>query len=54
MSEESKKIIDDIEIMETDIEQYQTHIDTYSKKLEEMSSMVGKIRGNKEAFLKRS
>lgn len=54
MSEESKKIITDIEIIEGDIEKYQTHVDIWSKKIEEMSDVVGKIKGNKESFLKRA
>jgi len=50
MAVESKKIIDDISGIETEIEKYQTHIDQWIRKIEEVSRAVEKIRGVEKPF----
>ena len=40
MSEDSKKIIDDITVIEGDIDKYQGHIDEWIKKIEDMRNTV--------------
>lgn len=50
MAQESKKIIDDISVIETEIEKYQTHIDQWLKKIEEVGNAVEKIRGVEKPF----
>lgn len=50
MAHESKKIIDDITVIETEIEKYQVHIDQWIKKIEDVSSAVEKIRGVEKPF----
>jgi uncharacterized protein YoxC len=40
MAHESKKIIDDISGIETEIEKYQVHIDQWIKKIEDVSKAV--------------
>jgi uncharacterized coiled-coil protein SlyX len=40
MAVESKKIIDDISGIETEIEKYQTHIDQWIRKIEDVSKAV--------------
>ena len=40
MSEDSKKIIDDITVIEGDIDKYQLHIDHWTKKIEDLRSIV--------------
>ncbi len=40
MSIESKKIIDDISVIETDIDKYQVHIDEWTKKIQDLRTTV--------------
>lgn len=44
MSEESKKIIDDISVIEGDIDKYQLHIDLWIKKIEDLRNTVEKVK----------
>ena len=48
MSEDSRKIIEDITLIENDIDRYQTHIDQWIRKIDSMASIVGKIRSTRE------
>jgi hypothetical protein len=50
MSEESKKIIDDITVIEGDIDKYQVHIDVWIKRIEEMRGTVEKVKKVREPF----
>jgi uncharacterized protein YoxC len=45
MSEESKKIIDEINVIEADLEKYQVQIDGWIKNVSEMEAFVSKVRG---------
>ncbi len=48
MSEDSKKIIDDIATIESDIDKYQTHIDNWIKKIEKMTAIVSKVKSTRD------
>ena len=50
MAEESKKIIDDITVIQKDIDKYQVHIDDWIKKIDLLGSSVQKISGTKDSF----
>ena len=50
MSQESKKIIDDITVIEGDIDKYQTHIDTWIKKIDDLTSIVEKVNKVRKPF----
>jgi uncharacterized protein YoxC len=50
MAVDSKKIIDDITVIETDIDKYQGHIDEWIRKIEELGNNVGKIRSSRTPF----
>ena len=50
MSEDSKKIIDDITVIEGDIDKYQGHIDEWIKKIEDMRNTVQKINKVRDPF----
>lgn len=50
MSEDSKKIIDDITVIENDIDKYQSHIDQWIKKIDQMTGIVSKIKSTKAPF----
>ena len=50
MAEESKKIIDDISVIQKDIDKYQVHIDDWIKKIDLLGSSVHKISGTKDSF----
>jgi hypothetical protein len=44
MGIESKKMIDDISIIENDIDKYQLHIDEWIKKVSDIQTFVDKIK----------
>lgn len=50
MSKQSKKIIDDITVIEGDIDTYQTHIDQWIKKIEDLRGIVEKVKKVREPF----
>lgn len=50
MSEESKKIFDDITVIEGDIDKYQSHIDVWIKKVEDLRSTVEKVKKVRDPF----
>lgn len=50
MSEESKKIIDEINVIEGELEKYQGQIDTWIKNILEMEGFVSKVRATREPF----
>ena len=50
MSVESKKIIDDITVIEGDIDKYQVHIDQWIRKIEEVRNVVEKVKKVREPF----
>lgn len=54
MAEESKKIIDDISVIEVELEKYQVQIDTWIKTITDMEGFVSKVKGVREPFEKRS
>ena len=54
MSEDSKKIIDDISVIEVDIEKYMAHIEEWSKKMEDLRGTVGKIKSVREGYNKKA
>lgn len=44
MSEESKKIIDEINVIEVELEKYQVQIDAWIKNISDMEPFVSKIK----------
>lgn len=48
MSEESRKIIEDISVIESDIDKYQAHIDHWIRKIDGMAAVVAKIRSTRQ------
>ena len=54
MAEESKKIIDDISIIEVELDKYQVQIDMWIKTIADMEGFVSKVKGVREPFEKRS
>lgn len=54
MSQESKQIIEDLNNIEGEIDKYQTHIDEWIKKIQELSGCVDKIRSVEGSFKKKA
>ena len=50
MSEDSKKIIDEITMIQGDIDKYQLHIDHWVKKIEDLRNIVEKVKKVREPF----
>lgn len=50
MSNQSKKMIDDISVIQTDIDKYQLHIDEWIKKVSDMQIFVDKIKSVEGSF----
>lgn len=53
MSEDSKKIIEDISVIEVEIEKYQEQIGQWIKTVTEMEVFVSKVTGLKESYTAR-
>ena len=53
MSEDSRKIIEDITVIEAEIERYQDQIGVWIKTVTEMEVFVNKVTGLKESYAKR-
>lgn len=48
MSEDSRKIIEDITLIENDIDKYQGHIDHWINKIDSITAVVNKIRSTRD------
>ena len=53
MSEESKKIIDEINVIEVELDKYHVQIDNWIKTISDMQSFVAKVQVVQEPFEKK-